>query len=168
MLEFHYLPQNMIDIYEKAVLNMKDCVSVDEMKVHATLMGLRIVSKDEAKKIAKKGDCLLVEYKDKYIPYQIIHVDEVNNTLTLQSFYLIENRPFDSTTNVWRDCELRRYLNSDYEKNFNKDFTDAWIPTDVHTDNYVTVDKCWILSHEEVGYDDKYEWFTPNVGASAY
>ena len=64
MLEFHYLPQNMIDIYEKAVLNMKDCVSVDEMKVHATLMGLRIVSKDEAKKIAKKGDCLLVEYKD--------------------------------------------------------------------------------------------------------
>lgn len=166
MLNVHYLPENQIQTYQKSVLEQSSCLA--EMKLRADAMGLIEMTKDEAKKIAKKGDCLLIEYKDKYVPFQILKVNKADNTLILQSYYLLENRKFDDNTNVWRDCDLRRYLNSDFKKNFSKEFIDSLITTDVHTEDYITKDDFWILSHEEVGYKDENNWFKPNIGTEAY
>ena len=74
MLNVHYLPENRIQEYQKFVLEKSS--SLDEMKLKAGIMGLIEMTKDEAKKIAKKGDCLLIEYKDKYVPFQILKIKD--------------------------------------------------------------------------------------------
>ena len=70
---------------------------------------------------------------------------------------------FDTKTNSWKKSDIRKWLNSDkFLKEFDESFLNHVKETEVHTEDYETKDKFWLLSHEEVGYENKYRVFKPN------
>jgi hypothetical protein len=70
---------------------------------------------------------------------------------------------FDDKSNVWKKSDIRKWLNSyKFLKEFDESFLNLIKETEVHTEDYVTKDKFWLLSHEEVGYENKYGVFNPN------
>ena len=73
-----------------------------------------------------------------------------NNELVLQLVLPIREK-FDDKSNVYKTSYIRNLLNSDkFLSRFNKEFVDHINPTIIHTENYTTEDKFWLLSHEEI------------------
>ncbi len=166
MAQLYFMRQDMLDRYEQYVL--KDSSTPEECQLKCDILGIQKLELDEIKKISEVGDFILSRYKDHLVPFQILEKRE-DGRLVLQSFYLLDHHIFDKETNVWRDCELRRYLNSpEFAANFDQDFLDHVVEEDVHTEDYVTKDKFWILSHEEIGFKDTANWFRKNIGTHAY
>ena len=55
-------------------------------------------------------------------------------------------------SNNWKDSSIRRKLNSNvFIRKLDEDFINHTIMKEVHTCDYVTHDRFWLLSHEEVG-----------------
>ena len=81
-----------------------------------------------------------------------------------------ENRPFNKDiarlgrqANCWKDSYIRNYINSDwFIGRFNREFAERIIATTVHTDRYETRDRFFLLSHEEVGFEDRYKQYKDN------
>lgn len=166
----YIVPEDQVEqYYNNAIKNVE---FLEEAKLQTTIMGFPSYELEEAKKEAKIGDCLLVEYEgNKLVPFQVLHKYEKDGELrcVLGSYYLLEKRAFDQNTNVWRDCELRRYLNGpEFAAKFNPEFYKCMKTHEVHTDDYVTNDKVWIPSHEEIGYVDSSSMFKKNVGAITF
>lgn len=165
-MKTYLIPESNIEAYRQQIL-AKDISCVAEVDLMLSILGYEEIEMEDAKKIANIGDCLLVTYDNKRIPMQVIHKYD-DGRVVLQSYYLLEQRAFDQNTNVYKDAEIRQYLNGDFLKKFDSEFVDMLKTTDVHTDNYVTHDKMWLLSHEEIGYSDDSNMFKPNVGSITY
>ena len=162
----YILPENEFTNYEEMIL--KQCTDLYEMKIMTSLkLGLVEMDLEEAKKAVNIGDYFLIEYDNKLVPMQIIDKDS-NNVCTLMSAYILENHKFDDNTNVYKNSDIRSYMNGEFLNKFDKEFVDKLITSEVHTDNYTTSDKMWIPSHEEVGYLDSNNWFKKNVGTQTY
>ena len=59
--------------------------------------------------------------------------------------------------NSWKDSPLRAKLNSDdFFCKFENDFINHIVVKEVHTCDYITNDRFWLLSHEEVGSNKNY------------
>ena len=77
-------------------------------------------------------------------------IDAIKNKLIIQ-LVLPLNDIFDDMTNVYKNSYIRKLLNSDdFLRRFNKEFIEHIKPTIVHTEDYTTTDKLWLLSHEEI------------------
>lgn len=165
-MKTYIIPESKIEQYRQAILaNKLSCI--EESKIKLGIMGIEEIDIEEAKKIIKIGESLLVNYNGQLVPMQCIHKYD-DGRVALQSYYLLEQHEFDQNTNVYKDSEIRRYLNGDFLNKFDPSFVEMLKTTDVHTDDYVTYDKMWLLSHEEIGYFDDSHMFKPNVGSVAY
>jgi len=164
----YILKEREVDKYFNYIL--KDSKSLDEASLKIAILGLKELEVEEAKKLADVGDCLIFKYTDKLVPFQVI--DKTVNgdviDVILQSYYLLEKRAFDQNTNVWRDAEIRKYLNGEFLKKLDPEFVKLLKTEDVHTDDYVTQDKIWLPSHEEIGYTDTSGMFKKNDGSRCY
>lgn len=165
-MKTYLLKESEVENYRSFVLS-SELSCVEEMAMKTAILGYPEMDIEEAKKRAQIGDCILVKYVDKMIPMQVIHKYE-DGRVVLQSYYLLEQRAFDQNTNVYKDAEIRQYLNGDFLNKFDPEFVQMLKTTDVHTDNYVTYDKMWLLSHEEIGYKDDSNMFKPNKGSIVY
>lgn len=77
-------------------------------------------------------------------------LDAIKNKLIIQLVLPLKDK-FDDTTNVYKNSYVRKLLNSTkFLSRFNKEFIEHIKPTKVHTEDYTTVDKLWLLSHEEI------------------
>ena len=78
-------------------------------------------------------------------------------------------RKFDEYKNIWKQSGIRKWLNSnEFLKEFDESFLKHVKETEIHTEDYVTKDKFWLLSHEEVGFKDTYKWFVPNKNTKRF
>lgn len=77
-------------------------------------------------------------------------LDVIDDKLILQLVLPIKEK-FDDKSNVYKTSYIRNLINSDkFLSRFNKEFIEHIKPTIVHTEDYTTEDKLWLLSHEEV------------------
>lgn len=77
-------------------------------------------------------------------------LDVIDDKLILQLVLPIKEK-FDNTSNVYKTSHIRNLINSDkFLSRFNNEFIEHIKPTIVHTEDYTTEDKLWLLSHEEV------------------
>lgn len=77
-------------------------------------------------------------------------IDIADDKLILQ-LVLPRAEWFDNKSNVYKTSYVRKLLNSDdFLSRFNQEFVECIKPTKVHTENYTTIDKLWLLSHEEI------------------
>lgn len=75
-----------------------------------------------------------------------------NNELVLQLVLPLKYQ-FDDKLNVYSTSRIRKLLNSNkFLSRFNKEFVEHIKPTSIHTADYITVDKLWLLSHEEINF----------------
>lgn len=143
------------------------CENVDVLEMELTLAQKNNkLELDEIKKICDIGDRILVKFDGKYIPWIIVAKRDDGNII-INSEDCLESRRFDKSTNNWKDSEIRHYLNGkEFKARFDKEFLKCVKTADVHTEDYVTKDDFWLLSHEEVNCpDDRKSWFKPNRGA---
>lgn len=156
-----------LDSYYKVVLADEN-TSIEECKLKIALLGYNIDELDleEAKTKTIIGDCILIQYENMFVPFQIIHKsyneDGSIKNCFIQSYYLLEKHIFDDSTNVWKDSELRSYLNHEFKKKFTPKFIDNLKEHELHTSNYTTIDTFWIPSHENTCYSDVNGTFNPN------
>lgn len=165
--------ENSIDAYGRMLISTEP-QSVEECKLNIVLssLGYKEIELNEARIIANVGDCLLLEYSNILMPFQIIEKIQTDDShvpkLTLQSYYGLEQIHFDLKTNDWKTSRLRKYLNTEFLSKLGKEVAEAIIPTDVSTDDYVTKDKVYVLSHEEMGIIDSKNEFVSNLNAHAF
>lgn len=164
--------EDQVEQYRASVLSASPSC-IEECDIKLALLGIASdeMELEEAKKQANVGDCMLIGYNNMLVPMQVVDKKTLpDGTLDviLQSYYLLEQRAFDQNTNVYKDAEIRRYLNGEFLEKFDPEFVAALKPTEVHTDDYTTIDKCWLLSHEEIGYKDDSNMFKPNIGTRVY
>ena len=77
-----------------------------------------------------------------------------NNELVLQLVLRIKEK-FDNSSNCYKTSYIRELLNSTHFLNrFNTKFINHIKQTKIHTENYITTDKLWLLSHEEINLAD--------------
>ena len=163
-MKLRYIPRDKSGKISE-ICNTSSCV--EEQNIRLSLLGCdQMLELDEIKRIAQIGDRILVRYENREIPC-IIVARKPNGDLICNSEDCLERRRFDPSTNRWKDSELRRYLNGpEFAKKFDPEFLKLVKTEDVHTEDYVTRDRFWILSHEEVNCPaDRSAWFKPNVGA---
>lgn len=80
-------------------------------------------------------------------------LDAVDSKLVIQLVLPLKEK-FDDCSNVYKTSYIRKLLNSDsFLSRFNSEFVEHVKLTTVHTEDYTTEDKLWLLSHEEVGQD---------------
>ena len=79
-------------------------------------------------------------------------LDVCNNKLVIQlSLPMVTKTKFDDKSNRYETSYVRRLINSnEFLNRFNSEFVKRIQQTKVHTENYVTTDKLWLLSHEEI------------------
>lgn len=164
-MKTYLLPDSENKTYYDCVIKQSE--TVPEFILKSAIMGLEELELEDAKKKAKVGDCMLFNFDGKLLPFQVVHKHE-NGDCVLASYYVSDSHIFDSKTNVWRDSELRKYMNEELPKKFDPELVKLIKPTVVHTDNYTTVDKFWIPSHEEIGYVDEKQMFKKNVGTMCF
>lgn len=161
----YILKESDIETYYNSVLKTNSSLSAS--MIMTDLLGLECMDVEDAKKRANIGDCLLFEYDGKMLPFQVIH-KYPNGRCVMSSYYVLDNHIFDEKSNVWRDSSIRKYMNDDMAKKFNPEVLKLIKEHDVHTEDYVTKDKFWLLSHEEIGYKDESNMFKKNVGAETF
>ena len=62
---------------------------------------------------------------------------------------------FDGKSNRYETSYVRKLINSnEFLSRFNPEFVKYIQPTKVKTEDYVTYDKLWLLSHEEINHSD--------------
>lgn len=169
----YILKESDVDKYYEFVL--KDELTISQTKLKISILGFEELEVEEAKRKANVGDCLLFAYNEKLVPFQILQKNYTKDSngeekldCIMQSYYLLEKRAFDKSTNVWKNAEIRKYLNGDFLKKLDPDLVKLMKVTEIHTDDYVTQDKVWLPSHEEIGYEDKNGMFKENVGTECY
>ena len=77
-------------------------------------------------------------------------LDVIDDKLIVQLVLpLIEK--FDDKSNAYKTSYIRNLINSkDFLNRFDQEFVNHIKPTIVHTEDYTTTDKLWLLSHEEI------------------
>ena len=89
-----------------------------------------------------------IKFDDKEI-YAFI-LDVANGSLSIQLVLPLKDK-FDDMTNVYKNSYIRNLINSkDFLNRFDQEFVNHIKPTIVHTEDYTTTDKLWLLSHEEI------------------
>lgn len=80
-------------------------------------------------------------------------LDDTDNGKIVMLFPEIWEKFDKRKCNIWRESSIRTKLNSDdFFCKFDKDFINHTIIKEVHTCDYITNDRFWLLSHEEVGF----------------
>ena len=83
-------------------------------------------------------------------------LDVIDDKLVLQ-LILPSKSIFDDNSNIYRTSYIRKLLNSDeFLSKFNTEFVKHIKLTIVHTGNYTTKDKLWLLSHEEINQSNPF------------
>lgn len=108
-----------------------------------------------------------VSYKGHKIDAFVIDLSDEHPVVQLMIY---ENRPFNKDiarlgrqANRWKDSYIRKYINSDgFIGGFNREFAERIIATTVHTDGYETRDRFFLLSCEEVGFEDENKKYKDN------
>lgn len=162
-MKFRYIPKDKSEKISR-ICNTSSCI--EDQNIKLSLIGCgQTLELDEIKKIARIGDRILVRYEEREIPC-IIVAKKPNGDLVCNSEDCLERRRFDPSTNKWKDSELRAYLNGpEFAKKFDPEFLKLVKTEEVHTEDYVTYDKFWIPSHEEVNCPSAISsWFKPNKG----
>lgn len=169
-MKFHYIPHSKDDIHKPECENLSEiCLNSScdaELILKLALCGCdHELELDEIKKIAQIGDRILIRFNSKLRPWIIVARKE-NGDLVLNSEDCLETRRFDPYMSSWKDSEIREYLNGDeFAEKFDPEFLKLVKDEDVHTDDYVTRDRFWLLSHEELNCNgDQSSWFKKNRG----
>ena len=77
-------------------------------------------------------------------------LEVIDDKLVIQLALPIREK-FDDKSNVYKTSYIRQLLNSDkFLSRFNKEFVEHIKQTEIHTNDYITDDKLWLLSHEEI------------------
>ena len=73
-----------------------------------------------------------------------------NGSLVIQLVLPLKDK-FDDKSNVYKTSYIRKLLNStQFLNKFNTEFINHIKQTKIHTEDYITTDKLWLLSHEEI------------------
>ena len=81
-------------------------------------------------------------------------LDIFDNRLVIQLALPIVTT-FDGKSNRYETSYVRRLINSnEFLSRFNPEFVKHGQQTTIHTEEYVTTDKLWLLSHEEINRSD--------------
>ena len=96
-------------------------------------------------------------YREKHKQARVMaekNIDFINNYMGSDN---TANATVDDNSNVYKTSYIRKLLNSQrFLNRFNSEFVDHIKQTTVHTEKYVTRDKLWLLSHEEVNSNDSF------------
>ena len=93
-------------------------------------------------------------------------LDVLDNKLVIQ-LALPMVTTFDDKSNRYETSYVRRLINSnEFLSRFNPEFVKYIQPTEVHTEDYTTEDKLWLLSHEEISQDVAF--LKPNGKCTAF
>ena len=95
-------------------------------------------------------------------------LDIIDNKLVIQLALPIKEK-FDNKSNRYETSYVRKLINSNVFLNrFNQEFVKCIQPTEIHTEDYVTNDKLWLLSHEEINCCSDYLRLRPNHECHAF
>ena len=93
-------------------------------------------------------------------------LDIIDNKLVIQLILPMKEK-FDDKSNRYETSYVRELINSnEFLSRFNPEFVKHVQLTEVHTEDYVTNDKLWLLSHEEVNQYSNY--LRPNHECHAF
>ena len=128
--------------------------SVDEMKMLHQISGNGVPLKfDELANLD-------ISYKGSPIES---HCLEIRPDGLVVQLMLEETVAFDKMSNCYQTSEIRRHLSSlKFLDSFNREFISHVKESEVHTEDYITRDRFYLLSHEEVGVIDGIYRFKPN------
>ena len=169
--EIWILPANLVQTYDEAV---RTSGTKSELLLKIAIMGLEEVkslSECIETDVLKLGDCLLVPWKSEtgkvwLTPWEVLRRN--GHKLTLGCRWILFDAQFDKNdSQVWAKSSLRKRLNSGrfMFQFMNKMFTSHIQDTEVWTADEKTIDKFWLLSHEEVACEqDRQSWFKANRG----
>ena len=107
-----------------------------------------------------------IKFDDKEVDALIL--DVLDNRLVIQLVLPIATK-FDDKSNRYETSYVRKLINSNkFLSRFNSEFVEHVQTTEVHTEDYVTNDKLWLLSHEEINQGS--DWFAlkPNHECHAF
>ena len=95
-------------------------------------------------------------------------LDIIDNKLVIQ-LVLPMVAEFDNKSNRYETSYVRELINSnEFLHRFNLEFVKRIQLTEVHTEDYVTNDKLWLLSHEEINQDSDLLIIRPNHECHAF
>jgi len=96
------------------------------------------------------GMSFTVNFDKKFIEALCLDISDEGKTVML---FPEMREKFDTRNhNSWKDSSIREKLNSDdFFCKFDKEFINHTVVKEIHTCDYVTHDRFWLLSHEEVG-----------------
>ena len=169
--EMWILPANLVQTYDNAV---RTSGTKSELLLKIAVMGLEEVkslSECIETDVLKLGDCLLVPWKSEtgkvwLTPWEVLRRN--GHKLILGCKWILFDAQFDKNDcQVWAKSSLRKRLNSGrfMFQFMNKMFTSHIQDTEVWTADEKTIDKFWLLSHEEVACEqDRQSWFEANRG----
>lgn len=169
--EMLILPANLVQTYDDVV---RTSGTKSELLLKIAIMGLEEVkslSESIETDVLKLGDCLLVPWKSEtgkvwLTPWEVLRRN--GHKLTLGCRWILFDARFDKNDcRVWATSSLRKHLNSgQFMFQFmNKMFISHIQDTEVWTADEKTIDKFWLLSHEEVACEqDRRSWFKANRG----
>ena len=79
-------------------------------------------------------------------------LDITDEGKTVMLFPEMQEEFDEGGSNNWKNSSIRRELNSDvFMCKLDEDFINHTIIKDVHTCDYITNDRFWLMSHEEIG-----------------
>lgn len=91
------------------------------------------------------------------------HCLEIRPDGLVVQLMLGETVAFDKMSNCYQTSEIRRHLTSPkFLDSFNREFISHVKESEVHTEDYITRDRFYLLSHEEVGFIDGLFWLRSN------
>lgn len=90
--------------------------------------------------------------------------------LLINDYFRFSYFRIDESSNCYKTSNIRKFLKSEeFSNNFNSEFLSRVKISEVHTEDYITQDKFYLLSHEEVGMSHEevvlLKRFKPNQGA---
>ena len=147
------------ELSELVGFNLRDKIK-DALKIDTTITQDK---KFDPNKKYKPGDVFKIMFDDEVL--DVLVLGEKDGCTCVQ-FECCETIPFDKNMeNDWGDSSSRKYLNSEqFIKKVDPEFMKHVVEATVHTEDYTTKDKFWLLSHEEIGFVDDKNWFMQNRG----
>ena len=93
-------------------------------------------------------------------------LDVIDNKLVIHLAFPLKCK-FDDKSNRYETSYVRKLINSNkFLNRFNPEFVKHIQLTEVHTEDYTTKDKLWLLSHEEISQDVAF--LKPNGKCTAF
>lgn len=103
----------------------------------------------------KVGMSFTTDYNGKFIEALCLDISDKGKTVML--FPEIQESFDEAGSTSWKESSIRRKINSNvFVCKLDEDFIDHTVVKEIHTRDYTTYDRFWLLSHEEIGSDVSY------------